>query len=69
MGTILQFRQTEHFGISTDETRSCMRSPEGRSAEIIIFPGVRIERQEGPESPTTTPASPKRAKPAARRKV
>lgn len=40
MGMILEFKPRE----TTDEARTAAAFEEGHTAEIIIFPGVRIER-------------------------
>lgn len=45
MATILQFRPTAEAKARTE------RPDEGTLGEIIIFPGVRIERRSAPEAP------------------
>lgn len=45
MGTILEFRQG-------DASRSRGAERTAREAEIVIFPGVRIERWDGDTPPT-----------------
>ncbi len=45
MATILQFRQT------AEATARAERPTDGTLGEIIIFPGVRIERRSTPEAP------------------
>ena len=68
MGTILQFRQADTSKHSSVVPRSGMRSAGSTSAEIIIFPGVRIERKKEPGHPTE-PVSGKRTGKTARRKI
>lgn len=69
MGTILQFRQTGTSLHSASELQASLRKRGGRSAEIIIFPGVRIERAEKADDSKTEPKTRKRAKRAGRQKV
>lgn len=69
MGTILQFRQPDQSEQTASDVQAALKRSEKESAEIIIFPGVRIERQDEPEAPDTTSGTRKRAKKAARRKV
>ena len=45
MGTILEFRRTE------EATMRIARPVEGTLGEIIIFPGVRIDRRMANEMP------------------
>jgi len=68
MGTILQFRQTDASNRSSVVPRPGLMSAGSTSAEIIIFPGVRIEREKEPNHPTE-PVSGKRTRKAARRKI
>lgn len=68
MVTILEFRQPEIDREGSDATRATVKHPKGRSAEIIIFPGVRIERHKEPETPIVAPKTRKRTKRTARRK-
>ena len=68
MVTILEFRQPEIDREGSDAARAPMKHPKGRSAEIIIFPGVRIERHKKHETPRVAPKTKKRAKQTARRK-
>ncbi|MHA1165027.1 MAG: hypothetical protein ACTSP0_05515 [Alphaproteobacteria bacterium] len=49
MVTILEFHPPEHDGEGLDTTRAPVKHPRGRSAEIIIFPGVRIEHNKEDE--------------------
>ncbi|BAQ18018.1 hypothetical protein [Methyloceanibacter caenitepidi] len=49
MATILEFRMTEHDGARKEAPS------EGALGEIIIFPGVRIERH-GPQERTSSSA-------------
>lgn len=69
MGTILQFRQPDQIEQTVNDIQTSLKQPKDHSAEIIIFPGVRIERHEEPETPEADPGTRKRAKKAARRKV
>lgn len=68
MVTILEFHPPEHLGVGLDTPRAPVKHPQGRSAEIIIFPGVRIERHTEGEKATETPKTRKRTKRTARRK-
>jgi hypothetical protein len=68
MVTILEFRQPEVDREESDAARAPVKHPKGRSAEIIIFPGVRIERHTKPETPSAEPKTRKRRKRTARRK-
>jgi len=49
MVTILEFHPPEQEGGTLDITRAPVKHPKGRSAEIIIFPGVRIEHHKEDE--------------------
>ncbi len=66
--TILDFHQAECDRAVTDSAGSTAELAKGQSAEIIIFPGVRIERQANNEIGLATAKPMKRAKRAARRK-
>lgn len=44
MGTIIEFRRPETARGVPPAEPDCGDAPAGHSAEIIIFPGVRIER-------------------------
>jgi hypothetical protein len=68
MVTILEFRQPDIDRARPDAAPPPVKHPKGRSAEIIIFPGVRIERHKEPETPSVAPKTRKRAKRTARRK-
>ncbi|MDJ0514446.1 MAG: hypothetical protein QNJ62_13475 [Methyloceanibacter sp.] len=50
MATILEFRMAEHYGARKEA------SVEGVLGEIIIFPGVRIERH-GAREQTPSPSA------------
>lgn len=50
MVTILEFRRPE--GTSNETGTSQVENGERKSAEIIIFPGVRIERATTPPVPS-----------------
>lgn len=68
MATIVEFRQPETDRRGSDAARATEKYRNGRSAEIIIFPGVRIERH-GELAASRAVAKPrKRAKRAVRRK-
>lgn len=69
MGTILQFHQPDANRQSAEDVQAMLRKRGKASAEIIIFPGVRIEREPRPETSTAKAAPSKRAKKTARRKV
>jgi hypothetical protein len=69
MGTILQFRQPDQSEQTAADVQAALKGSARESAEIIIFPGVRIARQDEPETPDITSGPCKRAKKAARRKV
>lgn len=69
MGTILEFRQPETSRLSAEDSSAGLKSGENNSAEIIIFPGVRIERQDGADPSDTNAKPSKRAKRTARQKV
>lgn len=55
MATILQFRASD------EEAASRSRRRKGRSAEIVIFPGVRYERWRDaePSKETSKPGTPR----------
>jgi hypothetical protein len=62
MATILQFRRTE-------EAAARIGKPvEGSLGEIIIFPGVRIERRTSSDTPVQTGTTNRRRAPRAPRK-
>lgn len=50
MVTILEFHPPEQEGGGLDIARAPVKHPKGRSAEIIIFPGVRIEHHKEDEN-------------------
>jgi hypothetical protein len=50
MAVILEFRRSE------DEAARIAKPLEGSLGEIIIFPGVRIERREARKTPRHSPA-------------
>lgn len=54
MATILEFRRTE------DAAPRSGQLVEGTLGQIIIFPGVRIERHEPAEAPRDAPSSARR---------
>jgi hypothetical protein len=62
MATILEFRRTE------EAAARIKRSVEGTLGEIIIFPGVRIERRTSINAPGTTGQTNRRRAPRARKK-
>jgi len=62
MATILEFRRTEGVGGRIDKT------VEGSLGEIIIFPGVRIERATTSDEPQQTGSANRRRAPRARNK-
>ena len=66
--TILEFRQPESERGHTDAHGSSKNYAKNRSAEIIIFPGVRIERQSGSSTGDADAKPRKGAKRAGRRK-
>lgn len=68
MGMILEFRQPDSVSSAQEASRSDTNDTKGRSAEIIIFPGVRIERHEGSAPAKTRTKTTKRTKRTARRK-
>lgn len=68
MVTILEFHPREHDGEGLDTTRASVKHPKGRSAEIIIFPGVRIEHHAEAEKASAAVKTRKRAKRTVRRK-
>jgi hypothetical protein len=62
MATILQFRPTLEAKARID------RSVEGTLGEIIIFPGVRIERRGSADTPQSTSAPARRRAQRSRKK-
>ena len=68
MVTILEFHPPEHDGEGLDTTRASVKHPRGRSAEIIIFPGVRIEHHTEGEKVSAVAKTRKRTKRTVRRK-
>jgi hypothetical protein len=68
MVTILEFRQPENDREGPDVSRTTVKHLKGSSAEIIIFPGVRIERHPKPKTPSVAPKTRKSTKRTARRK-
>jgi len=62
MATILEFRRTE------EAAARIKRPVEGSLGEIIIFPGVRIERRTSSDAPRTTGQTNRRRVPRARKK-
>ena len=56
MATILEFRVTEHDGARKGTPNECALG------EIIIFPGVRIERHDAPRRALQTVSSEPSAK-------
>ncbi len=68
MVTILEFRQPKNDREGPDISRTTVKHPMGSSAEIIIFPGVRIERHPKPKTPSVAPKTRKSTKQTARRK-
>jgi len=68
MATIVEFRLPETDRKGSDAAQATVKHPKGRSAEIIIFPGVRIERHAEPKTDRAAPKPRKRAKRAVRRK-
>jgi hypothetical protein len=54
MGTILEFRRSE------DAANRIARPVEGSLGEIIIFPGVRIDRRATIDMPEHSGSSPRR---------
>ena len=69
MGTILQFQQSDASLHSASDVQASLKRRKNGSAEIIIFPGVRIERKDDPEIGDTVPKTRKRAKGTVRQKV
>ncbi len=67
MATIVEFRQPETQK-GSDASSAAKKRPRGPSAEIIIFPGVRIERPAEPATDGAAPKPKKRAKRTVRRK-
>lgn len=68
MATIVEFRLPETDRKGADAAQASVKHPKGRSAEIIIFPGVRIERHAELKTGGAAPKPRKRAKHAVRRK-
>lgn len=68
MATIVEFRLPETDRKGSDAAQATVKQPNGRSAEIIIFPGVRIERHAGSKTGGVAQKPTKRAKRAVRRK-
>jgi hypothetical protein len=62
MATILEFRRTE------EATARIGKPVEGSLGEIIIFPGVRIERRTSNDTPVQTGTTSRRRAPRARKK-
>lgn len=63
MGVILEFRRDQHAPAALAKPR------EGDLGEIVIFPGVRIERRFDPsETPTQTGTPPRRRVQRSRKK-
>ena len=62
MATILQFRRSEDAAIRI------VRPADGALGEIIIFPGVRIERRTSTDTPHRTGSTNRRRAPRARKK-
>lgn len=50
MATILEFRRTDEAAARID------KRVEGRLGEIIIFPGIRIERHSATDAPQNGPS-------------
>jgi len=68
MATIVEFRLPETDRKASGAALATEKYPKGRSAEIIIFPGVRIERHSEMTVSRTAAKPRKRAKRAVRRK-
>lgn len=68
MVTILEFHPPGHDGEGLDTSRAPVKHPSGRSAEIIIFPGVRIEHHKENEIVRAAAKSRKITKRTVRRK-
>lgn len=68
MVTILEFQPPEHDRGGLDSASAPVKHPNGRSAEIIIFPGVRIERQKEQEEVSTAAKTRKKSNRTVRRK-
>lgn len=68
MATIVEFRLPETDRKVSDAALATEKYPKRRSAEIIIFPGVRIERHAVLAVSRATAKPRKRAKRVARRK-
>lgn len=54
MATILEFRRNE------EAAARIVKPVEGSLGEIVIFPGVRIERHASGDAPQTMPSTPRR---------
>jgi hypothetical protein len=63
MATILEFRRKEEEAVPR-----YLRPEQGSLGEIIIFPGVRIERHVSSDSPTHTEAPSRRRAQRGRKK-
>ena len=68
MVTILEFHPPEHDGGGLDTDRAPAKNPRGGSAEIIIFPGVRIEHHKENEKASEPVKTRKKTKRTVRRK-
>jgi hypothetical protein len=62
MATILEFRRTEEAAARTG------KPVEGSLGEIVIFPGVRIERRTSNDAPRPTGSTNRRRAPRPRTK-
>jgi len=62
MVRILEFRRPDASQSPATANRGAEKRPDGESAEIIIFPGVRIERKERGGSGLRAKRRAKRAK-------
>lgn len=62
MATILEFRRNEEAAAGAG------RPVEGTLGEIIIFPGVRIERRDSGDTSRQTPSPARRRTPRVRKK-
>jgi hypothetical protein len=68
MVTILEFHPPVHDGGGLDTTRAPVKHPKGRSAEIIIFPGVRIEHHKAVKKASAATKTSKKIRRTVRRK-
>lgn len=68
MAVILEFNPTENERGGLDSNRTPEKLPRGHSAEIIIFPGVRIEHHKEDEKTSAPSKARKRTKRVVRRK-